>query len=459
MNLIISQFTRILLFFLVIVLQSDGHNHKFNRINGILSRRSRRDRLLQGYESILVGKDLTSTTGFFGSNPRMLTGIKIDQEGKVSSFEIAKQQLASELLLPLRDLRIVDPSYPSQIQATVLARPNVILFSVDHVKIIIKHSEAFIFNVNHEEIRKFVSLLQQQLVVQSLKGYEPQRNEKSRTQNNDTHTLSEKDNQNEYSLSLTQQRFEHVVLETALSLISVTLSSEIRSLEPAVAAALLDLRVVSRGLDVIQTQVDELLPLKNKIDELRKRCMEIKQCIFEVLNSDEDMQMMFLETNLDDPETERQNESISEPKRRPKNTSRRSSSMMPFVKKLDHIHRRKRIRSTQSLETLLENYLNEVEWVTSEVDDLLNEITNTEENVVLQLDLIRNRILKFELYLSISSFVVTCGALVTGLFGMNLLNHFELDKKMFYVVSVLLFSSMVLGFRFFMKYARKQKLL
>lgn len=36
------------------------------------------------------------------------------------------------------------------------------------------------------------------------------------------------------------------------------------------------------------------------------------------------------------------------------------------------------------------------------------------ENVVLQIDLLRNRILKFELILSISSFVVTCGALVSG---------------------------------------------
>ena len=36
------------------------------------------------------------------------------------------------------------------------------------------------------------------------------------------------------------------------------------------------------------------------------------------------------------------------------------------------------------------------------------------ENVVLLLDLLRNRILKFELLLSVASFVVTLGALVTG---------------------------------------------
>ena len=47
-------------------------------------------------------------------------------------------------------------------------------------------------------------------------------------------------------------------------------------------------------------------------------------------------------------------------------------------------------------------------------------ITGMIENVVLQIDLLRNRILKFELILSISSFVVTCGALVSGMMKINL---------------------------------------
>ena len=84
---------------------------------------------------------------------------------------------------------------------------------------------------------------------------------------------------------------------------------------------------------------------------------------------------------------------------------------------------------------LFENYLNEVEWMSSEIEDVIDEITNTEESVALQLDVQTNRILRFELLLSISTFVVTCGALVTGLFGMNLLNHMETDSNVFYIVA------------------------
>ncbi len=52
-----------------------------------------------------------------------------------------------------------------------------------------------------------------------------------------------------------------------------------------------------------------------------------------------------------------------------------------------------------NLEMLFENYLNEVEWIRAEIEREIDEITNTEENVVLQLDIIRNRVLRFELLL------------------------------------------------------------
>lgn len=111
-----------------------------------------------------------------------------------------------------------------------------------------------------------------------------------------------------------------------------------------------------------------------------------------------------------------------------------------------------------NLEMLFENYLNEVEWLAAEVEDEIDEIRNTEENVVLQLDLLRNRILRFELLLSISSFVVTCGALVTGLFGMNLLSHLETKGSVFYVVSAFLAMSMTSLFIIITRYGRKEKL-
>ena len=62
-------------------------------------------------------------------------------------------------------------------------------------------------------------------------------------------------------------------------------------------------------------------------------------------------------------------------------------------------------------------------------------VKNSEELMEIELALIRNRILRFELLLEISGLMVACGAAVTGLFGMNLVSHFEENSWMFYGIT------------------------
>ena len=292
-------------------------------------------------------------------------------------------------------------------------------------------------------------------------------------------------------------------------------------------------RAESRGLDLVQRQVDELLPLKNKIDDLRQRAKEIKRAILDILNNDEDMSMMFLQSpssyssssghNSDDYDdmygdtgtgndnwydnrrngesyynnADRDSNSNSDDDDRNNDIDRENDDnnnthkiyTLPYNKKNIKygINTRKinRFRpqpppiptpptssypttsssytrlppvtstptpttttSNQSfrtpttppttslqppttpsastapriithediiiIETLFETYLNEIEWISSSIEEYLNEIINTEENVVLQLDILRNRILRFELNLSMLSFVATVGSCIAG---------------------------------------------
>lgn len=201
----------------------------------------------------------------------------------------------------------------------------------------------------------------------------------------------------------------------------------------------LGLRAESRGLEVIQTQADELLPLKNKIDELKTRVKEVKRAITDILSNDEDMSMMYLSVS---PMSDLGDISSSDLRGTPPIYMDPSKIPDPFV-------------DTMNLEMLFENYLNEIEWIASEVEEVIDEITNTEENVVLQLDILRNRILRFELSLSMSSFVVTCGALITGLFGMNLTSHLETDKNVFYIVTAAMVTGMAATWVKFARYGRQ----
>lgn len=83
---------------------------------------------------------------------RSLAAIRIDPSGRVYATQILKQQLANELGLPLRDLRIVDPSYPSQIQATFTARKKAILFCIENIKVVVQHNEALVFGPLQPEV-------------------------------------------------------------------------------------------------------------------------------------------------------------------------------------------------------------------------------------------------------------------------------------------------------------------
>jgi hypothetical protein len=428
------------------------------------------------------------------ASQRSLPAIKIDPSGKIYTTQILKQQLSNELRLPLRDLRVVDPSLPKQIQATFTSRPHVILFCIENIKVIVQHDEALIFNPYQPEVKEMIPTLQQLLTQAS-----------------------------ETANSVVTGRFEHLVIEAALNVVCTNLIRQVRELSPAVASTLNGIRAESRGLDVVQTQVDELLPQKNKLDELRKRVKEVKRAITDILNNDEDMAMMYLspkpfpdryqsEMNSTTEDLTDEHPLYNYPNigeySTPTTTS--SSSSDDITMKMEDVgdftspsslqsrfpglsnirptaipyHKRRSgnswrddtednrrsnsqsssssevefIVDTMGLEMLFENYLNEIEWIASEIEEIIDEITNTEEYVVLQLDLLRNRILKFELLLTVSSFVVTCGALVTGVFGMNLLNHFEMNKVMFYVVLALIFGGMGAAFSKITRYGRKERL-
>lgn len=381
----------------------------------------------------------TGSAWMTATSQRPLEMIRMSCKGEVTIAQAMTQQLAKELGLPLRDLRYIDPSYPSQIHSTFIVRPGVILMSLEGIKVIVKNDEALIFGVQEPEVQKYISALQIQLRHHSASNAE-----KSPHDNLD---------------NVNSSRFELLVVDAALNLVCSSLLFKVRALEPLTMAALKDLRAESKGLDAIQTQADELLPVKNILDEYRKRIREIKGAISEVLNSDDDMAMMCLSTT---PTTEEQHNGLSSS----------ISSMVTNIKQMQGSPLRRRFRNRPGMkglnpmeiefsatESIFENYLHDSEWISAEIDDLLDEIKHTEDHVALQLDLLRNRILKVELVLSIVSFVVSLGGLVTGMFGMNLINHLEKSRHAFVLVSVLLAAGLGSVFQFLYQFAKYQKLL
>jgi hypothetical protein len=154
---------------------------------------------------------------------KALQAVLVDCCGDTRSCTVVKHELASELKLPLRDLRLVDPSFPGQTQAAFAARPQAVLFALEDIKVVVHDHQAAVFGPAQADAMAFISALQAQLHA-------------------NCHTSA-------------GMRFEHRVIETALSVVCSKLQSEVRTLSPSITAALQELHAQSKGLDVIQTQV------------------------------------------------------------------------------------------------------------------------------------------------------------------------------------------------------------
>lgn len=163
----------------------------------------------------------------------------------------------------------------------------------------------------------------------------------------------------------------------------------------------------------MQRKLGQLLPLKNKVDELEAKCTEVASAIAEVLKNDEDMAAMRLSE-------------IAALRKLDKDFT--SSSLDDGDPYNLHVE----------VELLFEDYLLQMDEVLHSLRSIQSSITNTEEVVEIELDLLRNRIMRYEMLIELAGLVVGVAAAVTGALGMNLLNSWEEHPTMFFNVSLYL---------------------
>lgn len=335
--------------------------------------------------------------------PRMMEFVRIGRNGTVVTEQVRKSQLAAHLGVPVRDLRLIDASFPGTCAAFVVRR-GAILLCVERVKAVIRRDEVLLFDPDIRDVQTLVPLLQQQLAAAAAGG------------------ASSSSSSRHSSYAPPPTPFEHLALEAILANGCHSIHERLQQLAPHVLRILGDLRFRHGTLNSFTRLLDELLPLRNRLSELHYTVQELRKAINDVLISDEDMAQMYL-------------------------TSAAETG------------RHRRVDQHSEVEMLFENYLMQLEWSDTDIKEIQQAVKNTEDTVEIQLDLLRNRILRFELFLSIFSSVVGVGALVTGAFGMNMLSGLETHPKAFWGVFTGLAGAMVALFMAAIWYGVKGKVL
>ena len=113
----------------------------------------------------------------------------------------------------------------------------------------------------------------------------------------------------------------------------------------------------------------------------------------------------------------------------------------------------------QEVEDLLEFYLQRATAIQTEAERLLAGARDLEESIGLALSARRFEVQRLELRLSIGSFAAALGAVVAGIFGMNLRSTLEESVLGFWGTTVLICAGCVWVYCLILDFTRRRKIL
>lgn len=113
----------------------------------------------------------------------------------------------------------------------------------------------------------------------------------------------------------------------------------------------------------------------------------------------------------------------------------------------------------EEIEMLLENYLQRSESCHGQAERLLDSAKEMEDSIAVNLSSRRLEVSRVELLLQVGTFCVAVGALVAGIFGMNLKSYLEEHVFAFWLTTAGIIFGAVVAFFLMYSYLRARKIL
>ncbi|KAG2385887.1 hypothetical protein C9374_003036 [Naegleria lovaniensis] len=303
--------------------------------------------------------------------------VEFDDQGNVRMSQIKRSELYTKYGLQGRDIRtlVSNMNFP-----TILARANCIIVSISNISAIITHERLYLLKSDYSNNLDptFIRFVQQFLI------YYAKSKEVNKYSFDETpYGFFEQS----YALP-----FEFRVLECILHKVCATIEKDRNDVQERVSQILAAPDYTSEEV------LYQILQCKQKLTRFKTFVTELHETIENILDADDDMARMYL------------------------------TEKIVFQKPRE-------VAQHEEIEMLLETYQNRVENVINSIDDMREDLDDTQEFLEVCLDSIRNRMMEMELKLAIGAFALTFGTLLVGAFGMNLMSHLEDHPFAFYYTS------------------------
>ncbi|CAA0841260.1 Magnesium transporter MRS2-11- chloroplastic [Striga hermonthica] len=326
--------------------------------------------------------------------------VEVSSDGTVSTRKINRRHLLKSSGLRPRDIRSVDPSlWLTNSMPSLLVRDYAILLNLGSLRAIAMQERVYIFNYNRKGGKAFIDTLLPRLNPKNMNGGP-------------------------------SMPFVLEVVEAALHSRIQRLERRLMDLEPRVQALL---EVLPNRLTA--AILEELRTSKQTLVELGSRAGALKQMLLDILEDTHEIrQICIMGRNC----TLMKNDEVQ--------------CSVPSEKEIAE-------EEEEEIEMLLENYLQRCESCHGQAERLLDSAKEMEDSIAVNLSSRRLEVSRVELLLQVATFCVAVGALIAGIFGMNLKSYLEEHIFAFWLTTAGIFVGAVVGFFLLYSYLRKRKIL
>ncbi|KDP34346.1 hypothetical protein JCGZ_11229 [Jatropha curcas] len=362
---------------------------------------AREDTKIQHHPQRIATANSYSDSLSLGIREPVYEVVEVKSNGMVSTRKISRRQLLKSSGLRPRDIRSVDPSlFLTNSMPSLLVREHAILLNLGSLRAIAMRECVLIFDYNRKGGKAFIDTLLPRLNPRNINGGPC-------------------------------MPFELEVVESALLSRVQRLEQRLMTVEPRVQA-LLEVLPNRLTADILE----ELRISKQTLVELGSRAGALRQMLLDLLEDPHEIRRMCimgrnctLVKGNDDMECS-----------------------VPLEKQIAE-------EEEEEIEMLLENYLQRCESCHGQAERLLDSAKEMEDSIAVNLSSRRLEVSRVELLLQVGTFCVAVGALVAGIFGMNLKSYLEEHVFAFWLTTAGIIIGAVVAFFLMYWYLRIRKIL
>ncbi|KAG9459275.1 hypothetical protein H6P81_003783 [Aristolochia fimbriata] len=326
--------------------------------------------------------------------------IEVRSDGIMSRKKIHRRQLLKSSGLRLRDIRSVDPSlWLTNSAPSLLVRDQAILLNLGSLHAIVMHERVLIFDYHRRGGKDFLELLMPRINPKNYNGG-------------------------------SCMPFELEVVEAALLSRIQRYEQRLMEVEPRVVALLevLPNRLTADILEQLRISKQTLVELGSRVGALRQMLLDLLE------DTDEIRHICIIGRNC---------------------TLVKGNDVecaVPLEKQIAE-------EEEEEIEMLLENYLQRCESCHGQAERLLDSAKEMEDSIAVNLSSRRLEVSRVELLLQVGTFCVAVGALVAGIFGMNLKSYLEQQAYAFWLTTGGIVAGGVIAFFILYFYLRNRRIL